>query len=76
MAGKKKASKKVAAKNVDHKKDGNVETEVMVDAPDEEAEPAPAPAIQNEPIMKVVEQGQAKYYTKTEYDKKYGKKAK
>lgn len=64
MAGKKA---KVKAK---------VESEVLTGAPDDEAEPAPAPAIvTEEPIYKVVEKGQAKMYTKSEYDKKYGKKA-
>ncbi len=75
MAGKKKASKKVAAKNVDHQRGkGNVETEIMVSAPDKEAEPAPAPAIAVEPMMKVVDKGITRVYTKTEYDKKFGKK--
>lgn len=75
MARKKKA--KVTAKNVDHQQGiGNVETEVMLNAPDEEAEPAPAPAIVVEPMMKVVDKGITRHYTKSEYDKKYGKKAK
>jgi hypothetical protein len=70
----KKAKKKVAAKNVKHSKGAaNVETEVMVDAPDEEAEAAPEPAIQEERTLKVVDKGRTMYYTQSEYDKKFGK---
>lgn len=79
MAGKKKESKKkVAAKNVDTGKKGqaSVTKEVMVDAPDEEAEVAPPPAIQEERTLKVVEKGQATFYTQSEYDKKFGGKKK
>ncbi len=61
MAGKKKA-KKV-----------EVEKEVLVDTSDEEAEPAPAPAIVPERTLKVVDGGQATYYTQSEYDKKFGR---
>ena len=74
MAAKKKASKKVSAKNVDNKRGkGSVETEVMVNAPDEEAEAAPPPAIEEERTLKVVDHGHVTYYTQTEYDKKFGK---
>jgi hypothetical protein len=79
MGRKKKASKKkVAAKNVSHEK-GNesVTKEVQVDAPlDPEQEPAAAPAIVEERTLKVVDKGQTLYYTQSEYDEKYGKKAK
>ena len=72
MAAKKK---KVKAKNVDHKSsEGMIAKEVLVDAPDEEAEPTPVPAIKEEAVMKVVEKGHAVYYTESEYRKKYGKK--
>lgn len=57
---KKKVAKKVTKKKV---------TKKTSTAP----EPTPEPALINEPVMKVVESGQATYYTKTEYDKKYGK---
>jgi len=74
MAAKKKASKKVAAKNVDNKRGkGMVTEEVMVDAPDEEAEAAPPPAIEEERTLKVVDHGAVTYYTQSEYDKKFGK---
>ena len=85
MAGRKKASKKkaakpeakpqVAAKNVDTgaKGQASVTKEVMVNAPDEEAVPAPPPAIEEERTLKVVGKGVTKYYTQTEYDKKFGK---
>ena len=73
-AGKKKASKKATAKNVDNKRGkGTTEEEVMVDAPDEEAEAAPPPAIQEERTLKVVDHGAVTYYTQSEYDLKYGK---
>jgi len=58
MAKKKKAKKKV--KKV---------AEAPVDA---QEEATPAPAIKEEATMKVVEAGQAKYYTQSEYDAKYG----
>jgi hypothetical protein len=45
----------------------------MVDAPDEEAEAAPEPAIQEERTLKVVYKGRTMYYTQSEYDKKFGK---
>jgi hypothetical protein len=77
--GKKKASKKkVAAKNVSHKKGSeSVTKEVQVDAPvDPEQEPAAAPAIVEERTLKVVDRGRVTFYTQSEYDEKYGKKAK
>jgi hypothetical protein len=61
MAGKKKV-KKV-----------EVEKEVLVDTPDEEAEPAPEPAIVQERTLKVMEKGQATWYTQSEYDAKFKK---
>ena len=61
MAGKKRA-KKV-----------EVEKEVLVDTFDEEAEPAPAPAIVQERMLKVVDKGITRYYTQTEYDEKFGR---
>lgn len=74
---KKVAKEKVTAKNVDHQKGtGNVEKEVLVDAPDPEAEPTPAPAIEEERTLKVVDKGRTTYYTQSEYDSKFGKKAK
>jgi hypothetical protein len=84
MAGKKKTSKKkkkkaekpqVEAKNVDTgaKGQANVESVVLIDAPDEEAVPTPPPAIQEERTLKVVDKGRTTYYTQSEYDKKFGK---
>ena len=70
--------KKVTAKNVSHTK-GNesVTKEVQVDAPvDPEQESAAAPAIIAERTLKVVDKGRTIYYSQSEYDKKYGKKAK
>lgn len=72
MAGKKK---KVKARNVSNERGkGVTEKEVMVDAPDEEAEPAPPPAIQEERTLKVVDKGRTTYYTQSEYDKKFSGK--
>jgi hypothetical protein len=69
------AKKKVKAKNVAHEKGKeSVETEVLVSAPDPEAQPAPPPAIEKEQVFKVMDNGQATFYTETEYRKKYGKK--
>ena len=72
---KKKASKKAKGKNVDHTKgQESVTKEVDVDAPaDPEQEPAAAPAIEEERILKVVDKGRTTYYTQSEYDKKFGK---
>ena len=71
------AKKKVKAKNVAHKKGSpSVETEVLVNAPDPEAQPAPPPAIKEEQVFKVMDNGQVTFYTETEYRKKYGKKKK
>ena len=70
-----KAEPKVAAKNVDHKKgQASVEKEVMVNAPDKEAEPAPPPAVVEERTLKVVDKGMTKLYTQSEYNKKFGGK--
>ena len=63
MAGKKKAKKKVKAKAV--------EKEVLVAAPDVEADPPPPEAISEEPTMKCVDKGHVVYLTKSEYDKKF-----
>jgi len=76
MAKKKKVSKKVKAKNVDTRNKGqsSVTKEVLIDGPaDKEQVTAPS-AFVEEPTMKVVERGQATFYTKSEYDKKFGKK--
>lgn len=73
---KKKARKKslgAVAKNVEGKASTDpVETTVENPKVEAVAESKPAPAIVDEPIMKVMENGQATYFTKTEYDKKYG----
>ena len=68
--------KKVKAKNVSHTKGAeSVTKEVSVSVIESDPEPTPAPAIQAEPIMKCVGKGgMLEYLTKTEYDKKYGKK--
>lgn len=64
MAGKKKKS--VAKKAV---------KEVLVATVDDQAEPAPAPAIvTEEQVFKVVNKGQIIRYTESEYRKKYGPK--
>lgn len=69
------AKKKVKAKNVTAVKGSpSVEKDVMVSAPDPEEQPAPPPAIEEEQIFKVIDNGQAKFYTESEYRKKYGKK--
>ena len=62
MAGKKKKvakKKKAAAKPV---------AEAPVDS---EQEPTPEPAVVEEATMKVVERGQATYYTESEYRAKF-----
>lgn len=72
------AKKKVKAKNVSHTKGKqNVTKEVSVTVTEPDPLPTPPPAIQDEPIMKCVGKGgKLEYLTKTEYDKKYGKKKK
>jgi len=73
MANKK--AKKVKAKNVDHTRgEGMTEKEVLVDSPDDEAEPKPAPAFEQERVLKVVDKGVTKYYTQSEYDAEFNKK--
>lgn len=68
------AKKKVKAKSVTATRGKeSVTKKVTVTVDEPKAEPTPAPAIQDEPVMKVMEKGQATYLTKTEYDKKYGK---
>lgn len=66
MAAKKKSKKKVAKKAA-AKKAAPVEVPV-----DPEQEPTPAPAIKEEATMKVMDGGQARYYTESEYRAKYG----
>ncbi len=79
MAAKKKASKKkvvTKGKNVDNKRGKGMvtkEVEILVDAPDEEAESVPPPAIEEERTLKVVDHGAVTYYTQSQYDAKFGK---
>lgn len=66
-AKKKKVVKKATKKKAAPKK--------VAEAPvDPEQEATPEPAIVEESTMKVVEHGQARYYTESEYRAKYGKK--
>jgi len=53
-----------------------VEQEVETEAEVADAEPTPEPAIKEEATFKVMDGGQATYYTETEYRKKYGPKKK
>ena len=65
MAAKKKSKKKVAKKKAAVKP--------AAEAPvDSEQEPTPEPAVVEEATMKVVERGQATYYTESEYRAKFG----
>ncbi len=70
--------KKVKAKNVSHTQgEENVTKEVSVSVTESDPLPTPKPAIQAEPLMKTVGKGGfVETLTKTEYDKKYGKKKK
>jgi hypothetical protein len=70
------AKKNVKAKNVSHTKGKeNVTKEVSVSVTESDPEPTPKPAIQAEPTMKTVGKGGfVELLTKSEYDKKYGKK--
>jgi hypothetical protein len=69
------AKKKVPAKNVTATKGKeSVTKKVTVTVNEPDPLPTPKPAIAEEPVMKVVDNGQATFLTKTEYDKKYGKK--
>lgn len=70
------AKKKVKAKNVSHTRGKeNAVKEVSVTVTEADAEPTPKPAIQDDPVMKTVGKGGfVEHLTKTEYDKKYGKK--
>ncbi len=70
--------KKVKAKNVSHTKgQENVTKEVDVLVTESDPLPTPPLAIAPEPTMKTVGKGGfVETLTKTEYDKKYGKKKK
>ena len=59
------ARKKAKAKKVEE-----VE-EVLTETVDEEAEPAPPPAIKEERTLKVVDGGCVTFYTQSEYDEKF-----
>lgn len=73
MAKKKVKSK---GKNVQHTIGKESETkDVTVTSVEVDPEPTPKPAIQAEPMMKTVGKGGfVERLTKSEYDKKYGKK--
>ena len=67
MTKKKKAKKKTSTVK---------KVEVADKTPDPVEESTPEPAIAEEEMFKVVEQGQATYYTESEYRAKYGPKGK
>jgi hypothetical protein len=67
------AKKKVTKKKVTKKKTAKPKiTEVKVSGGENGLKVESAPAIVEEPTMKVVEQGHATYYTESEYRKKFG----
>ena len=74
MAKKKTAKKKARRRSVPAISEiaDPISNEVVEEAPDDEV-PTPSPAIQEEATLKVMDGGQATWYTETEYRAKYGK---